>query len=232
MHGRLLPTDANPKDHTVPVVSQPGENTAFITLALRHALPGGKGGFGANLKGSAAASRPSSNFDACRDLHGRRVRTVRAERALNRLSHEPLQPAASSVPEAAGSSSVGAPTSSHRKRHRPDDSSSSHLQARTKNSNTTFSANSLSEDADSGHDNAADLVADKMETVSHGVVDAVLSAVQDSEETVGTTCAPDLSPNKRRRVGSSHWALDSASMILDGYSSSSSSSSSNDEICL
>ncbi|RYG50697.1 hypothetical protein EON67_04790, partial [archaeon] len=41
-------------------------------------LLGGKGGFGANLKaaGKAATTKKTSNFNFCRDLHGRRVGSV------------------------------------------------------------------------------------------------------------------------------------------------------------
>lgn len=63
-------------------VTSPGQHTAFIHLSIRHALPGGKGGFGALLKGSASSSHKSSNFDACRDLQGRRLRHLRDEAAL------------------------------------------------------------------------------------------------------------------------------------------------------
>lgn len=52
------------------------------TLLLR--LPGGKGGFGSLLRGAAtkAGQKKTSNFDACRDMSGRRLRHVNAEKKL------------------------------------------------------------------------------------------------------------------------------------------------------
>lgn len=42
---------------------------------------GGKGGFGSNLRsmGARAATKETTNFEACRDLEGRRLRTVHDE---------------------------------------------------------------------------------------------------------------------------------------------------------
>ncbi|KAI0564967.1 Silencing defective 2 ubiquitin [Gracilaria domingensis] len=62
-------------------ITKPGEHTAFVQLFIRRALPGGKGGFGALLKGSSATKK-TTNFDSCRDLQGRRLRDVRREQAL------------------------------------------------------------------------------------------------------------------------------------------------------
>lgn len=47
-----------------------------FNLLLR--LPGGKGGFGSMLRaqGGKMASQKTSNFEACRDLSGRRLKTV------------------------------------------------------------------------------------------------------------------------------------------------------------
>jgi hypothetical protein len=47
-------------------------------------LRGGKGGFGSLLRGAAskAGQKKTSNFDACRDINGRRLRHVNAERRL------------------------------------------------------------------------------------------------------------------------------------------------------
>ena len=50
-----------------------------LHLALR--LAGGKGGFGALLRSGARGSR-TENFDACRDLSGRRLRHVNADKQL------------------------------------------------------------------------------------------------------------------------------------------------------
>ncbi|KAF3905740.1 hypothetical protein AA313_de0202353 [Arthrobotrys entomopaga] len=65
------------------------ENAAsdFFTLRLTAPLPGGKGGFGSQLR--AAGGRMSSrkrkgqeNSDSCRNLDGRRLRTVKEAKAL------------------------------------------------------------------------------------------------------------------------------------------------------
>ena len=55
-----------------------------VHLVLR--LLGGKGGFGALLRSGARASH-TQNFDACRDLSGRRLRHVTAD---EKLAGEPL----------------------------------------------------------------------------------------------------------------------------------------------
>ncbi|XP_004306677.1 PREDICTED: protein SDE2 homolog [Fragaria vesca subsp. vesca] len=53
-----------------------------VHLLLR--LVGGKGGFGSLLRGAAtkAGQKKTSNFDACRDMSGRRLRHVNAENKL------------------------------------------------------------------------------------------------------------------------------------------------------
>lgn len=53
-----------------------------VHLLLR--LVGGKGGFGSLLRGAAtkAGQKKTSNFDACRDMSGRRLRHVNAEKKL------------------------------------------------------------------------------------------------------------------------------------------------------
>ncbi|KIY95637.1 hypothetical protein MNEG_12324 [Monoraphidium neglectum] len=53
---------------------------AALDLLLR--LAGGKGGFGALLRGQGRDGKITDNFDACRDLQGRRVRQVEAEKKL------------------------------------------------------------------------------------------------------------------------------------------------------
>ena len=56
-----------------------------VHLVLR--LLGGKGGFGALLRSGARASH-TQNFDACRDLSGRRLRHVTADEKLaGKLTH-------------------------------------------------------------------------------------------------------------------------------------------------
>ncbi|RPA87035.1 hypothetical protein BJ508DRAFT_410617 [Ascobolus immersus RN42] len=64
------------------------DNDTFISLRLVPALVGGKGGFGSQLR--AAGGRMSSkkkrngeeNNDSCRNLDGRRIRTVKEAKAL------------------------------------------------------------------------------------------------------------------------------------------------------
>ena len=51
------------------------------TLHLVLRLVGGKGGFGALLRSGARGSK-TENFDACRDLNGRRLRHVNADKQL------------------------------------------------------------------------------------------------------------------------------------------------------
>ena len=51
------------------------------TCHLLLPLAGGKGGFGSNLR-AAARNAATSNFDACRDLSGRRVRHVNGEQKI------------------------------------------------------------------------------------------------------------------------------------------------------
>jgi hypothetical protein len=53
---------------------------ATLDLLLR--LAGGKGGFGALLRGQGRDGKITDNFDACRDLQGRRLKTVEAEKKL------------------------------------------------------------------------------------------------------------------------------------------------------
>lgn len=54
----------------------------IVHLLLR--LRGGKGGFGSLLRGAAtkAGQKKTNNFDACRDMSGRRLRHVNAEKKL------------------------------------------------------------------------------------------------------------------------------------------------------
>ncbi len=51
------------------------------SVQLVHRLLGGKGGFGALLRGAGRAAL-TDNFDACRDLNGRRLRHVNADKKL------------------------------------------------------------------------------------------------------------------------------------------------------
>ncbi|XP_073143989.1 uncharacterized protein [Henckelia pumila] len=59
-----------------------GKFPVVVHLSLR--LRGGKGGFGSLLRGAAtkAGQKKTNNFDACRDMSGRRLRHVNAEKKL------------------------------------------------------------------------------------------------------------------------------------------------------
>jgi hypothetical protein len=57
---------------------------ATICLELHLGLDGGKGGFGSLLRGGQGLNhKKTTNFNSCRDLNGRRMRIVDAERRLN-----------------------------------------------------------------------------------------------------------------------------------------------------
>jgi hypothetical protein len=58
--------------------------SAPICLELHLGLDGGKGGFGSLLRGGQGLNhKKTTNFNSCRDLNGRRIRIVDAERRLN-----------------------------------------------------------------------------------------------------------------------------------------------------
>ncbi|KAK1290583.1 hypothetical protein QJS10_CPB18g00962 [Acorus calamus] len=56
----------------------------LLLLLLYLRLPGGKGGFGSLLRGVATkvGQKKTNNFDACRDMSGRRLRHLNAEKRL------------------------------------------------------------------------------------------------------------------------------------------------------
>eukprot|EP01065_Artemidia_motanka_P023943 TRINITY_DN28598_c0_g1_i1.p2 TRINITY_DN28598_c0_g1~~TRINITY_DN28598_c0_g1_i1.p2 ORF type:complete len:291 (+),score=84.89 TRINITY_DN28598_c0_g1_i1:63-875(+) len=59
------------------------DGTLVLNCAVH--LRGGKGGFGSNLRARGkAASQRTTNFDACRDLNGNRIRHVRQEKSLQK----------------------------------------------------------------------------------------------------------------------------------------------------
>ncbi|XP_010544431.1 PREDICTED: protein SDE2 homolog isoform X2 [Tarenaya hassleriana] len=62
------------------------DSTVNLVLSLR----GGKGGFGSLLRGAAtkAGQKKTNNFDACRDMSGRRLRHVNAEKKLEEWKAE------------------------------------------------------------------------------------------------------------------------------------------------
>jgi hypothetical protein len=55
---------------------------AGSTIEMRWRMRGGKGGFGAILRAQGRAGNKDGNFDACRDLQGRRIRHQRVEKEL------------------------------------------------------------------------------------------------------------------------------------------------------
>lgn len=63
------------------VVARGADECAFLEVRVCRALPGGKGGFGAMLRGGNA-SKKTTNFGACRDLSGRRIRDLEREQEL------------------------------------------------------------------------------------------------------------------------------------------------------
>ncbi|XP_074279679.1 uncharacterized protein LOC141604977 [Silene latifolia] len=80
LNGKLLtPT-------TSPILKIPN----FSTLTLTIPLLGGKGGFGSLLRGAAtkAGQKKTNNFDACRDMSGRRLRHVNAEKKMEEWAAE------------------------------------------------------------------------------------------------------------------------------------------------
>jgi len=87
--GRIL-TDASQ------VISVPGSRDAYVSVLVSAALPGGKGGFGANLRGTSSANaKRSDNIGACRDLSGRRIRDVQLaqqQRDYNMKNKRPRVP--------------------------------------------------------------------------------------------------------------------------------------------
>lgn len=69
----------------------------IIRAELAGGLPGGKGGFGANLKSSGKSATPvTTDFSMCRDLYGRRLGAVnneiRLRKWMSRDVREPCSP--------------------------------------------------------------------------------------------------------------------------------------------
>ncbi len=55
----------------------------LVSIRLSPRLPGGKGGFGSQLRaaGGRMSSQKTSNNDSCRDLNGRRLSTIKKAKA-------------------------------------------------------------------------------------------------------------------------------------------------------
>ena len=68
----------------------PEGTSLFPSVQLSGRLAGGKGGFGSLLRGAAtkAGQKKTNNFDACRDMSGRRLRHVNAEKRLEEWKAE------------------------------------------------------------------------------------------------------------------------------------------------
>ncbi|CAM8960844.1 unnamed protein product [Rhodiola kirilowii] len=70
---------------SIPNPNPRGSDTRlFPSVTILSRLLGGKGGFGSLLRGAAtkAGQKKTNNFDACRDMNGRRLRHVNAEKKL------------------------------------------------------------------------------------------------------------------------------------------------------
>ncbi|KAA8516174.1 hypothetical protein F0562_019353 [Nyssa sinensis] len=80
-HQRLVCNGRQLEDQTI--LSTDGAHL-FPTVHVLLRLRGGKGGFGSLLRGAAtkAGQKKTNNFDACRDMSGRRLRHVNAEKKL------------------------------------------------------------------------------------------------------------------------------------------------------
>ncbi|RUS18186.1 telomere stability and silencing-domain-containing protein [Endogone sp. FLAS-F59071] len=66
------------------LIFDPAEPDGPITFNMSLRLPGGKGGFGSMLRaqGGRMASQKTTNYEACRDLSGRRLKTVNEAKKL------------------------------------------------------------------------------------------------------------------------------------------------------
>ncbi|KAK3037314.1 hypothetical protein RJ639_032076 [Escallonia herrerae] len=76
----LLSNGRHLNDDASPLLTGPHPPTVHLLVRLR----GGKGGFGSLLRGAAtkAGQKKTNNFDACRDMSGRRLRHVNAEKRM------------------------------------------------------------------------------------------------------------------------------------------------------
>lgn len=85
---RLVTGTLDVADETLITASSP--SNLFPSLTLLPRLRGGKGGFGSLLRGAAtkAGQKKTNNFDACRDMSGRRLRHVNAEKKLEEWKAE------------------------------------------------------------------------------------------------------------------------------------------------
>ncbi|XP_061353006.1 uncharacterized protein LOC133297814 [Gastrolobium bilobum] len=83
-HQRLVTGCRHLNDEKSAIWCSPEGGNMFPSVRLLLRLKGGKGGFGSLLRGAAtkAGQKKTNNFDACRDMSGRRLRHVNAEKRL------------------------------------------------------------------------------------------------------------------------------------------------------
>ncbi|XP_027350827.1 replication stress response regulator SDE2 [Abrus precatorius] len=83
-HQRLVTGCRHLNDEKSVIQCSPEDGNIFPSVRLLLRLKGGKGGFGSLLRGAAtkAGQKKTNNFDACRDMSGRRLRHVNAEKRL------------------------------------------------------------------------------------------------------------------------------------------------------
>ncbi|ESW19295.1 hypothetical protein PHAVU_006G112400 [Phaseolus vulgaris] len=83
-HQRLVTGFRHLNDENSAIQCSPEDGNMFPSVRLLLRLKGGKGGFGSLLRGAAtkAGQKKTNNFDACRDMSGRRLRHVNAEKRL------------------------------------------------------------------------------------------------------------------------------------------------------
>lgn len=81
---------AGPKEVFDETLISASPDGLFPSCSLLLRLRGGKGGFGSLLRGAAtkAGQKKTNNFDACRDMSGRRLRHVNAEKKLDEWKAE------------------------------------------------------------------------------------------------------------------------------------------------
>ncbi|RDY14758.1 Protein SDE2-like protein, partial [Mucuna pruriens] len=83
-HQRLVTGSRQLNDEKSAIECSSEDGNMFPSVRLLLRLKGGKGGFGSLLRGAAtkAGQKKTNNFDACRDMSGRRLRHVNAEKRL------------------------------------------------------------------------------------------------------------------------------------------------------
>jgi hypothetical protein len=89
----VLPPPSTPVSSLHPATSDSVKTKSLVSLSLVPRLPGGKGGFGSQLRaaGGRMSSQKTSNNDSCRDLNGRRLSTIKEAKkyVYDSVSHLP-----------------------------------------------------------------------------------------------------------------------------------------------